>query len=102
MNKIKYLVTISLVFALTGCDSFLDLSPISQANENAFYKTEDDIETAMWSAYATLHNIYAPEGLPSYYGDLCRITLTATTHLATSRPKKLSRHTSECRQTTLS
>ena len=70
MNKIKYLVTISLVFALTGCDSFLDLSPISQANENAFYKTEDDIETAMWSAYATLHTIYAPEGLPSYYGEL--------------------------------
>lgn len=54
---------------MTGCSDFLDLSPISQANENGFYKTESDFETAMNSVYNTLYTIYGPQSLPSYFGE---------------------------------
>jgi hypothetical protein len=70
MNKIKYLVIISLVFALSGCSDFLDRSPISQANENDFYKTQEDFEIAMRSAYASLQTLYGPESAPSFFGEL--------------------------------
>ena len=34
MNKINYIVVTFSILILTGCDSFLDRSPISNANEN--------------------------------------------------------------------
>lgn len=59
-----------MVVVLSGCSDFLDLSPISQANENGFYQSEEDFETAMVSVYNTLYTIYGPQSLPSYYGEM--------------------------------
>ena len=70
MRKLKYLLVSALVFSTVGCNDFLELNPISNANENGFYKTAKDMETALVSAYATLYNIWGPEGLPSFYGEL--------------------------------
>jgi hypothetical protein len=70
MNKIKYLLVTCLVIALSGCSDFLDLSPLSNANENGFYKSEDDFKTALTSAYSCLYTLYGPESLPSLYGEL--------------------------------
>lgn len=70
MKKIKYILASFMVVVLSGCSDFLDLSPISQANENGFYQTEEDFETAMVSVYNTLYTIYGPQSLPSYYGEM--------------------------------
>lgn len=56
---------------LIGCSGdFLDKAPISNANEVEFYKSQKDIETALWSAYNSLYTLYGPESLPSFYGEL--------------------------------
>lgn len=71
MNKILNMVVI--LFGLLGmisCDDFLDRVPISNANENSFYHTEADFETALTAAYSTLHTLYGPESLPSFFGEL--------------------------------
>ena len=70
MNKIKYIIVLFLIPVLTGCESFLDRSPISNANENAFYKTESDFEVALTAAYNSLYALYGPESLPSFFGEL--------------------------------
>ncbi len=70
MKKLSYFIAAVLAFSTVGCSDFLDLSPISNANENGFYKTKSDMETALVSAYATLYDIWGPEGLPSLYGEL--------------------------------
>lgn len=70
MNKLKYILIVPAILAISGCSDFLDKSPVSQANENDFYKTESDFQTAMTSAYACLYTLYDPQGLPSYYGEL--------------------------------
>lgn len=68
-NHVMYacLLMGGLLLFLTGCKkSFLDLSPISNANSDDFYKTEADFEVAENAAYATLYTIYAPEEAVSY------------------------------------
>jgi hypothetical protein len=70
MKRFKYLLVTLFAVAFTGCSDFLDLSPISNANENDFYKDEDDMETAILAAYSCLYTLYGPESLPSYYGEL--------------------------------
>lgn len=55
----KYLIAILLGGGLTSCSDFLNLQPEYQINENAFYKTAKDFETALIGNYAglqTLHN----------------------------------------------
>lgn len=69
MKKIKYIVASVMVLLLSGCNDFIELSPISQANENGFYKTQEEFETAMNSVYNTLYTIYGPQSLPSYFGE---------------------------------
>ena len=70
MNKIKYIAISLTLSTLISCESFLDRSPISNANENGFYQTESDFKTALTSAYNTLYTLYAPESLPSFFGEL--------------------------------
>lgn len=56
---------------LFGCgEDFLNRTPISNPNEGDFYQSQDDIETALWSAYASLYTLYGPESLPSFFGEL--------------------------------
>lgn len=69
MRNIKYFLLISVALVMASCNDFLDLSPISQANENGFYKTQKQLETAMNSVYNTLYTIYGPQSLPSYFGE---------------------------------
>jgi hypothetical protein len=68
MNTLKYYTGIMLLCTvLWSCsDSFLELSPVSNANESNYYKTEKDFETAVVAAYATLYTQYAPESGVSY------------------------------------
>lgn len=70
MKKIIYIILFCNLF-LIGCSSdFLDKAPISNANEENFYKSQKDIETGLWSAYNSLYTLYGPESLPSFYGEL--------------------------------
>ncbi|TDD98700.1 RagB/SusD family nutrient uptake outer membrane protein [Flavobacterium cellulosilyticum] len=70
MKKITYIILFCNLLLL-GCSSdFLDKAPISNANEENFYKSQKDIETAIWSAYNSLYTLYGPESLPSFYGEL--------------------------------
>lgn len=70
MNKINYIVVTFSILILAGCDSFLDRSPISNANENIFYQTEEDFIVAVDAAYNSLYTLYGPESLPSFFGEL--------------------------------
>ena len=70
MKKLSYFIAAVLAFSTVGCSDFLEKSPYSNANENSFFKTKDDMETALVSAYSTLYDIWGPEGLPSLYGEL--------------------------------
>jgi len=55
MKKIIFYSIFILLFS--GCQSdFLDLSPVSQANENDFYKTPNDILNAVNAAYSSLQS----------------------------------------------
>jgi hypothetical protein len=58
-----------MAFASCGED-FLNRSPISNMNEMDFYSSEADMELAITAAYATLHDLYAPHYMMSYYGEL--------------------------------
>jgi hypothetical protein len=68
MKNMKRIFAITFICVMAcGCKkSFLDLSPISNANANNFYKTKADFEVAINAAYATLYTIYAPEAATSY------------------------------------
>jgi hypothetical protein len=68
MKNIKRILAITMISVLAcSCKkSFLELSPLSNANANNFYKTKADFETAINSTYATLYVIYAPEEAVSY------------------------------------
>src|ERR1700754_3531708 len=59
MKKLVYLIFLSL--GLGGCSKkFISLNPISNANDQNFYKTEDDFQNAIYGAYSTLksHGVY--------------------------------------------
>ncbi len=45
----------AIVLVTAGCKpTFLDLAPVSQLNANNFYKTEEDIKTALTATYGAL------------------------------------------------
>jgi hypothetical protein len=70
MTKLKYIIILCCLFVIGCSEDFLDRTPISNANEEDFYKSEEDLTTALWSAYNSLYTIYAPESLPSFFGEL--------------------------------
>ncbi|MFL9830486.1 RagB/SusD family nutrient uptake outer membrane protein [Flavobacterium sp. ST-87] len=70
MKKILYITLFCNLFLLGCSGDFLDKAPISNANEVEFYKSQEDIQTALWSAYNSLYTLYGPESLPSFYGEL--------------------------------
>ncbi|KAA6340750.1 hypothetical protein EZS27_011410 [termite gut metagenome] len=71
MKKIIYSSLLILCMTLASCgEDFLNRSPISNMNEVDFYNSENDMNLAIAAAYATLHDIYAPHYMLSYYGEL--------------------------------
>ncbi len=48
------LVTLSV----TGCKKFLDKQPVSSFNEENFYHTTQDVETAVYGCYGALRDVY--------------------------------------------
>ncbi len=67
MKTIIKIYSLVIIAFITGScsDSFLELTPISNATADNF-KTTDDFELAINSAYASLYTIYHPEGAVSY------------------------------------
>jgi hypothetical protein len=59
-NKIQ-IVFAAVIFLgiLSGCEKFLELAPVSQANTEAFYKTAADLDNAVIAAYKFHKNIFA-------------------------------------------
>jgi starch-binding outer membrane protein, SusD/RagB family len=58
--KFKYITTVVILLTMaSGCKkAFLNLSPISNANVNTFYKTPADINNAVIAAYSMHKGIY--------------------------------------------
>lgn len=67
---ISYILLAGMTLTAASCNDFLDLSPVSQANEKQFYQNQNDAVTAMDAIYATLHDTYGPQSLPSYFGEM--------------------------------
>ncbi|MCW0481863.1 RagB/SusD family nutrient uptake outer membrane protein [Gaoshiqia sediminis] len=70
MKKIKYILILFSAIYFGCSEDFLDRSPISNPNEADFYQSKDDFETAILAAYNSLYNLYGPESLPSFFGEL--------------------------------
>ena len=72
MKKIKHIVLLLAlsVFAASCGNDFLNLTPHSNANEEDFFRTQSEIETAMVAAYGTLHSVYGATGVMYYFGAL--------------------------------
>ena len=72
MKSLKYiLLTAAASVLLSSCgNDFLDLTPHSNANEEDFYRTEEEIQTAMVAAYSTLHTIYGSLNVMYFFGAL--------------------------------
>lgn len=72
MKKSTYTyITIILSILVSSCgNDFLNLTPHSNANEDDFYRTKSEIETAMTAAYSTLHDIYHPIKAMYFFGAL--------------------------------
>lgn len=69
-----------LAMGIGGCKkTFLELSPISNANVNAVFKTKADFDLALNNAYSTLYTVYAPKGSMSFTGELMSDNVTVST-----------------------
>lgn len=68
MKTIQRFLAIScFCIVAAGCKkSFLERTPISNANAVNYYKTKADFDVAMNSAFATLYTVYDPENAVSY------------------------------------
>jgi starch-binding outer membrane protein, SusD/RagB family len=80
MKNTKLAYILALLFVVSSCKkSFLELSPISNANTNAVFKTKSDFDLATNAAYSTLYTIYAPKGAMSFTGELMSDNVTVST-----------------------
>jgi hypothetical protein len=80
LSYIKASVLALAVFGSVGCKkSFLELAPVSNANVEQVFKTQQDFDLAMNNAFATLYTIYAPKGAMSFTGELMTDNATVST-----------------------
>lgn len=72
MKRLKYIISFVILALLTGScgNDFLNLTPESSANEEDFYRTKEEVETAMVAVYSSLHDIYGSLGPMYYFGAL--------------------------------
>lgn len=57
MKKILFVYMMLFVFSVTSCEDFLNEQPISQLSEENYWKTEQDIRTAMAGMYDGIQDI---------------------------------------------
>ena len=64
----KYILMLFSAAALSGCDDFIDLNPISQSSSDGFYSTEYEMEQGLAAAYGALQSTeqYGGIGYPSF------------------------------------
>ncbi|HEY4148525.1 MAG TPA: RagB/SusD family nutrient uptake outer membrane protein [Chitinophagaceae bacterium] len=58
MKNYYFLPVVLIAFAGLGCKKFLDKSPVSSLTQETYYKTTDDVETAVIGCYAALRDVY--------------------------------------------
>ena len=69
MNKLVYFIIISLIVG--GCTKkFIGLNPISNANEQNFYKTQDDFLNAIYGSYSAVKKRGVYDDYMQLVGDL--------------------------------
>lgn len=66
-NIHKKIFALLIIAGLNGCDSDLELAPISSISTNSFWKTENDAEGALYGMYAQFRNTFNMNLL--YWGD---------------------------------
>lgn len=77
-NLYKYILAVGVLF--TSCKKdFLELAPISNANVNAIYKSQQDFDLATNAAYTSLYEVYGPKGPISFTGEMLSDNVTVTT-----------------------
>ncbi|KAA0992858.1 RagB/SusD family nutrient uptake outer membrane protein [Dyadobacter aurulentus] len=54
----KFIICLFIGVSVTSCSDFLSLQPAHQINENIFYKTPKDFETALVGNYAGLQGLH--------------------------------------------
>jgi hypothetical protein len=72
---------VALLLVTGSCKKFVELNPVSQANENAFYKTAQDIDNAVIAAYKFHKLIFAADFCSQHLLDEFRSDNTGTTGL---------------------
>ena len=50
----KYIYLLAVVFGLSSCNDFLELSPTNKVIETDYYKTQEDLTEALVAAYDPL------------------------------------------------
>ena len=69
--KLEFKLLLLLSLILGGCSkNFIALNPISNANEENFYKTQDDYQNAIYGAYASLKSDGVYDDYMQLVGDL--------------------------------
>ena len=65
----KYIYLLAVVFGLSSCNDFLELSPTNKVIETDYYKTQEDLTEALVAAYDPLkwnaYNAYSSYELVS-------------------------------------
>ncbi|WP_427872053.1 hypothetical protein [Flavobacterium sp. MMS24-S5] len=63
MKKLRYIIAISAIFAVSSCDDYLDTENLSEKSLNSFYKSPTDINEAMAGVYNAIYtaNVHSEE-----------------------------------------
>ncbi|WP_433835060.1 RagB/SusD family nutrient uptake outer membrane protein [Flavobacterium anhuiense] len=63
MKKLRYIIAISAIFAVSGCSDVLDTENLSEKSLDNFYKTPTDIDEAMAGVYNAIYtaNVHSEE-----------------------------------------
>lgn len=63
MKHLEIYIALIIAVLFIGCESYLDLQPVSEVGENDFYKTVEELETSLVGCYNTLQEPVATEYL---------------------------------------
>ncbi len=84
--KKSILILITAVLSFSSCmDEFLDIQPVSDLSTDKYWKTDDDVRSALNSAYSFIQSTYN-YGYTSWYEGRCEnwAPLSSTNTLGTT------------------